>query len=156
MVEKHVQKTLKCSVYGKMFLLEWRLKKHGLMHTEKTKKCQYLSIQILTSEEANLSPRVSQAHGLAYDKQKPLSLACSGFGKSSSNHAENLVALQVKPPHNHVFIFMLCYQEYKQNKNPTIIGPSIIYLSFFLLSFQDTFFPPRRGCPRVVTFCIQP
>ena len=42
MVEKHdVQKTFECSICGKRFLLQWRLKKHGLMHREKTQKCQY-------------------------------------------------------------------------------------------------------------------
>ena len=42
MVEEHnVEKSFECEFCGKTFLLEWRLKKHKLIHTEKPKRCKY-------------------------------------------------------------------------------------------------------------------
>ena len=42
MVDQHdVQKNFECKICGKKFLLEWRLKKHEVMHTENPKMCQY-------------------------------------------------------------------------------------------------------------------
>ena len=39
MVEEHtVEKSFECQFCGKTFLLEWRLKKHKLIHTEKPKR----------------------------------------------------------------------------------------------------------------------
>ena len=32
----------KCNVCGKMFLLEWRLEKHGDVHTKQTRKCTFV------------------------------------------------------------------------------------------------------------------
>ena len=44
MVEKHdTQKPFECSICDKKFILEWRLKKHGLIHTQETQKCRYFS-----------------------------------------------------------------------------------------------------------------
>jgi hypothetical protein len=42
MEEAHkVNKTYKCEVCGKMFLHEWRLRKHGNVHKENPKKCKF-------------------------------------------------------------------------------------------------------------------
>ena len=42
MEEAHkVNKKFKCEVCGKMFLLEWRLRKHRHVHMEKPKKCKF-------------------------------------------------------------------------------------------------------------------
>ena len=35
------RKAFKCDVCGKMFLLQWRLEKHGNVHTIKTRKCKF-------------------------------------------------------------------------------------------------------------------
>ena len=44
MEETHgADKRFKCEVCGKTFLLEWRMKKHGIVHTEKLKKCKFFS-----------------------------------------------------------------------------------------------------------------
>ena len=42
MQEKHdAKKTFECDVCGKMFLLEWRLKKHVDIHKQEPRKCKY-------------------------------------------------------------------------------------------------------------------
>ena len=42
MEENHnVDKNFKCDICGKLFVLEWRLKKHRHNHTEKPKKCKF-------------------------------------------------------------------------------------------------------------------
>ena len=42
MEEEHgVEKSFKYDICGKMFLLEWRLEKHGDVHTKQTRKCKF-------------------------------------------------------------------------------------------------------------------
>ena len=40
--DQEIEKSFKCNVCGKMFLLEWRLVKHGDVHTMQTRKCNYI------------------------------------------------------------------------------------------------------------------
>ena len=43
MEEVHkVDKIFKCELCGKIFLLEWRLRKHGNVHIDKPKKCKFM------------------------------------------------------------------------------------------------------------------
>ena len=53
MVDQHaVEKNFECGICGKKFLLQWRLKKHGLIHTMAAKQCKYiLNKQLCPFEE---------------------------------------------------------------------------------------------------------
>jgi hypothetical protein len=42
MVDKHdAMKDFECELCGKTFLLQWRLKKHSLIHIQNAKMCRY-------------------------------------------------------------------------------------------------------------------
>ena len=42
MTDTHgIEKPFECDICNKTFLLKWRLKKHSLIHTERTKKCHF-------------------------------------------------------------------------------------------------------------------
>ena len=52
MNQHSTKKSFECAICQKKFLLQWRLLKHGLIHTEKTRHCKYiLNEQVCPFEE---------------------------------------------------------------------------------------------------------